>query len=360
MQANNDYKANTPSSSEMQATPNQTIKEETSDGIAATLVEVPIRKSRPWSVEEDLLLKRAVIQKGPSRWTAVIAPLVPGRTGKQCHERWKLYLDPTINRSPFTIAEKRILVEAVAREGTKWSEISKLLPGRSKSQIKNVYYAFLRKKHKVSENVFSEEGNENGVRTSSSKISACMKRAFVEVARKGSIGDWTPKESTRLIKHVLHNRQGSIIPWQSISRLFENKTAEQCKQHWECVLKFQLTKGRGTWTDEEDEKLSLLVRQLGSKSWKEVAKQLPGRIGKQCRERWINFLDPSLKKTSWTVREKEQLLRLHQEYGGKWSKIAKCIPGRSDNSCKNCWNSMQHRTKFIKVASTKNKDNAQR
>jgi len=45
------------------------------------------------------------------------------------------------------------------------------------------------------------------------------------------------------------------------------------------------------------------VAELGLKKWKEIATFLPGRIGKQCRERWYNNVDPNLNKDKWTVAE---------------------------------------------------------
>ena len=41
--------------------------------------------------------------------------------------------------------------------------------------------------------------------------------------------------------------------------------------------------------------------------WSKIAVLIPGRLGKQCRERWFNHLDPSLTKTVWTGREDEVL-----------------------------------------------------
>ena len=41
----------------------------------------------------------------------------------------------------------------------------------------------------------------------------------------------------------------------------------------------------------------------GPKKWSEIAKYLPGRIGKQCRERWYNHLDPNINKKGWTEEE---------------------------------------------------------
>jgi hypothetical protein len=48
-----------------------------------------------------------------------------------------------------------------------------------------------------------------------------------------------------------------------------------------------------------------------------------GRAGKQCRERWFNHLDPSIRKTPWTEEEDQLILQLHAEKGNRWAEIAK-------------------------------------
>jgi myb proto-oncogene protein len=60
---------------------------------------------------------------------------------------------------------------------------------------------------------------------------------------------------------------------------------------------------KGNWTTEEDLILKQKVEEYGLKKWKEIATFLPGRIGKQCRERWYNNVDPNLNKEKWTVAE---------------------------------------------------------
>ena len=56
-----------------------------------------------------------------------------------------------------------------------------------------------------------------------------------------------------------------------------------------------------------------LVAQYGPKRWSLIASNLPGRTGKQCRERWHNQLDPNIKKECWTDEEDRVLLQAHTE-----------------------------------------------
>ena len=80
-------------------------------------------------------------------------------------------------------------------------------------------------------------------------------------------------------------------------------------------------------------------------TWMQIAERIPGRIGKQCRERWTNHLDPNLKKGGWTHEEDTILAEAQQRWGNAWTKIAKLLPGRAENAVKNRWNSAFRRKK---------------
>lgn len=61
---------------------------------------------------------------------------------------------------------------------------------------------------------------------------------------------------------------------------------------------------------QEDEKVIELVRKYGPKKWTLIAKHLDGRIGKQCRERWHNHLNPEIIKTAWTDDEEMMIIKV--------------------------------------------------
>merc|ERR1712151_1193135 len=131
---------------------------------------------------------------------------------------------------------------------------------------------------------------------------------------------------------------GYEIPnWTKIAQHVGTRDNKNCRQHWNYSLRPELKSLRkGKWTTEEDAKLRQLCMAHQCKNervWGLISKEMGyARNHKQCRDRWCNHLDPSLRHGPWTSEEDAQLLDLHERFshfGNKWKKIAAALAGRS-------------------------------
>jgi hypothetical protein len=107
-------------------------------------VEIPKRgKRNSFTPEEDARLVELVTDHPSDSWAAIAAQF-PGRSARQCRERWNDYLNPNIRMEPWTEQEDELLLVQIERFGHQWKMIATGFAQRSASDIKNRWYSHLR------------------------------------------------------------------------------------------------------------------------------------------------------------------------------------------------------------------------
>eukprot|EP01031_Cornospumella_fuschlensis_P033329 gene33329-40316_t len=154
---------------------------------------------------------------------------------------------------------------------------------------------------------------------------------------------WQPDEDDRLREAI---KKFGEQNWQNVAEFVGTRNLYPCQQRWTLVLKPGIIKGH--WSEEEDRTLVYLVS-LGLKSWPKIAEGIPGRTSKQCRERWTNCLDPTIKTIPFTEEEDAELLRLQSEIGNKWAEIARSLPGRTENHVKNRFKTLSRQSQLQNI-----------
>ncbi|KAI3849507.1 hypothetical protein MKW92_006790 [Papaver armeniacum] len=124
-----------------------------------------------------------------------------------------------------------------------------------------------------------------------------------------------------------------------------------------------LSKGlrKGAWTEDEDLLLRKCIQKHGVGKWRQV----PSRAGlnrcrKSCRLRWLNYLQPNIKRGEFEADEVDLITRMHKLLGNRqltalfikllrrWSLIAGRVPGRTANDIKNFYNTHLKKKCFSK------------
>lgn len=151
---------------------------------------------------------------------------------------------------------------------------------------------------------------------------------------KRPVNKWSANDDRKLQEAVL---QFGPKNWKMCAQHVETKSPVQCHQRWSKVLNPGQVKG--TWKPEEDKLLICLVLE-GHKNWGKIAAKMPGRSSRQCRDRWVYSLDPSVNHDPFTKEEDDILLRTHKEIGNKWADISLRLPGRTEGSVKSRFRSL--------------------
>ena len=96
-------------------------------------------------------------------------------------------------------------------------------------------------------------------------------------------------------------------------------------------------------TENEDDEIKKYVKQYWEKNWVKKSHLMKNRSSRQIKERYYNYLCPTVKRTEWNDEEDEKLLNMVKEFGKKWRQIAKNFDGRTDVNLKNRYRLLERR-----------------
>lgn len=166
--------------------------------------------------------------------------------------------------------------------------------------------------------------------------------------RGNGVFSWTKDDDSRLSD--IMKKYKNPRDWEPIAKEHgRGKSAKECHERWIRYLKPGVRKGQ--WTDQEDaiviEAVTTSTEQPFTR-WSDLAQQLPGRVGKQIRDRWVNHLNPNINHLPFSREDDLNLWNGHQKLGKRWVEISTKFfnSTRSENHIKNRWYSASFK-KFI-------------
>ncbi|KAJ6411329.1 hypothetical protein OIU84_007984 [Salix udensis] len=244
-------------------------------------------------------------------WDQLASSYVAGRSGAECKARWLNFEDLLINQSPWTIKEDKNLLLIVQEKGvTNWFDIAVSL-GTNRTPFQ------------------------------------CLSRFQRSLNARILKREWTKEEDAQLRAAVETYGERD---WQFVASTLEGRAGTQCSNRWKKTLHPAIRRV-GRWTLDEDKRLKVAVKLFGPKKWDKIAQFVPGRTQVQCRERWVNCLDPSMNRDEWTEEEDLRLKAAIEECGYCWSKVAERLPQRTDNQCLRRWKALApHEVPLLQAA----------
>ncbi|KAG2176340.1 hypothetical protein INT43_005574 [Umbelopsis isabellina] len=253
-----------------------------------------------WEVEKVSDERLEVYSVDRIDWKRVSKIYVPTRTPMECMIQWTTQEHPKINKTPWSVKENQTLMKLVKKYGQygNWEKIAIAL---------------------------------HTDRT----VSQCFSHYQSQANRQQAKKKWTKSEDRVLTQAV---KQLGPRNWQQVAHMLGDRTGGQCLQRWTKALDPAIRRSR--WSAEEDEVLKNAVEVYGLGNWTKVQQHIPGRTDMQCRERWVNILDPALDHSKLNAEELEKLQDLVKEHGPKWSVLVQYFPGRTDNQLLRAWKTL--------------------
>ncbi|CAN1349064.1 Transcription factor MYB124 [Linum perenne] len=153
-----------------------------------------------WTPEEDDILRQQISLHGTENW-AIIASKFNDKTTRQCRRRWYTYLNSDFKKGGWSPEEDLLLCEAQRVFGNRWTEIAKVVSGRTDNAVKNRF------------------------------TTLCKKRAKYEALAKGNDTVFTNLNNKRVMLDGKMNSTGNPENVMAAKRTRRNHFSDQIENH---------------------------------------------------------------------------------------------------------------------------------
>ncbi|XP_043704676.1 transcription factor MYB88 isoform X2 [Telopea speciosissima] len=223
-----------------------------------------------WTQEEDDILREQISHHGTENWT-IIAAKFKDKTTRQCRRRWYTYLNTDCKKGGWSPEEDMILCEAQKIFGNRWTEISKVVSGRTDNAVKNRFSTLCKKRAK--REALSKENNTSCINPNNKRV--IDQNGFI---MNGSSESTPPlkKMRTQILNLTENTKEGSLRqcvenhqlrpPFAVLVQNLHNIGNLSAQQHVSNNIKAASNdgaddKGQVTFLRRDDPKITALMQQ---------------------------------------------------------------------------------------------------
>ncbi|CAL5428861.1 unnamed protein product [Camellia sinensis] len=230
-----------------------------------------------WSQEEDDILRNQIRTHGTENW-AIIASKFKDKSTRQCRRRWYTYLNSDFKKGGWSPEEDLLLCEAQKVFGNRWTEIAKVVSGRTDNAVKNRFSTLCKKRAKhealVKENnntsyinpnnkrvIFRNGFNTAGISETATPMKKMRRTDISDLMENCSHGERLPRERQTTANQQLRPPFAVLVQnFHNVGNLptqnHVNNTKEMSKDEAASNNKIQ-----GTFLKKDDPKIFALMQQ---------------------------------------------------------------------------------------------------
>ncbi|KAG2702294.1 hypothetical protein I3760_06G083000 [Carya illinoinensis] len=226
-----------------------------------------------WSQEEDDILRQQICLHGTGNSWTIIASKFKDKTTRQCRRRWYTYLNSDFKKGGWSPEEDMLLCEAQKIFGNRWTEIAKVVSGRTDNAVKNRFSTLCKKRAKYEAKPKENSGSyinmnnkrvvsQNGFGTDGAETAAPLKKIrptyIPDITENYTLRDGLRKQSGAMNQQLRAPFAVLAQNIHSVNDLAAQHHVNDDKDHFNDAQNDRI---QGTYLKKDDPKIIALMQQ---------------------------------------------------------------------------------------------------